>query len=644
MAKYKLGGEVAKRYRVKLAVPGLERSYRISQPGWKLLEAMAKRWKLPFRFEERDEWRFIHADGMVLNANAIAGWGEARRQRSALIDQLAVLEANITSISGIVANRPRFQVLGREIIEQFVRTLTSWDEVLEAGMPKEELAEVAPRFTVPVDAQFGVRFQPALFRKYVAGKLFWAMTPPMPFTLHTDHFQAQTIGHPHVYAEMNLCVGDARFDYSNPFQALGMLREWYLGYQEKDVANKQWVEHSRMWWRANGEAFVKRGGAYVIEGPDAYHEVSAKRTLTTEEVGHFVEATNWVAGEVVEEIEEGEGVPEVLATDAITKQPGYILLDFGIANGEDWQPCAFDDGHALTKTYILWRTDQGDGRRGPTTTTYLCPCHFAELGMTPPGTWVRDNFDRRHLDVEELDEEVRRRDAYYCEGNEYTEGYIHPEDGTPTLPATHRQGLSYYFCTGHARTYFPDWAAKEGGRGGRLKAAATEMTKMVLTGELGANRKLRLQEFTALFPDTSKLWRSPCKLCGEELQAHWGFLCPTRATFVLPVGHLANRTQQPLRSYFSFEVADYLAVKDEVAAIKKKLEGGKEEVPVTSFTNLISRLRTTKGVWLDEVGKPREHYVVDTLRKFGRDVEADRLCTDCGRVWKDHSGPNCPNG
>lgn len=605
--------------RVKLSVPGLERQYRITPGGWDFLIAMAKRWDLPFRFEEREEWRYIHPEGIVTNANALMGWTEARRQRGALLEQRRILDANIAQISAIVADRPHFNLISKSFIHDFVRTLPSWDEMLEAGVPGEELANIPPRFEVPVDASYGVRFQPALFRKYVAGKEFWAMTPPMPFTLHADHFQAQTIGHPHVYAGMHLCIGDARFDYGNPFQALATLREWYLGYQERDVANKQWLEHSRMWWRANGEAFLQRGDAYVIEGPDERHELSAKVKLSPERARLFIDAPGWVPGEVVEE---GEEAP------ARRLLPEGAFFESGRA--EEERPCALENGHVNTYYYV-----RVEGR-----THFLCVCHLAEAGLWPD----RTTFPDGDQDLEAVDEE----DGYRCDMWQYLHGYLPSRlenNRTPAQWRIHLRTGQAYVCDAHARLLVPNFL---GGAKPTLRGPITAMKKVVLAGELGANRRLREQDLSALFPNLNLLWRSTCKECGEELQLHWGLLCPTKATHVLPVGHFANRTQQPLRSFSSFEEEEYATVQAEVEQWKQRFAEAKDvasvpEFKTNSFVNLIGRLRTTKGTALDEKDRAREFFVIDTLRKFGREVTTTTRCTDCGRTWKDHVGPICPD-
>ena len=610
--------EDSRQYRLRFVIPGMEKTRVIRGWQWRSLQKLAKKWGLHFTFEKRDEWLTIKPDGIPLNVAAIVQWRGDKMQMDSLRAQAQELEQRMGEVrERLGARHPSFQVLEPAFVERFVTTLDQWDEVLESGMAGKELDYIAPRFTVPQDAQMAVRLQPVRLRKWISGKEFWAITPPMPFTLHPDHVLAQNVGHPHVYPDIGkLCVGDAKFDYGNPFNVMGVLREWYVGYNPKDVADKDWLQHSRMWWQANGALFLEKG-ALVIEAPDRERERSALNVLSAEDVKRFCSVKGWVAEKAqAEEVEEEQGPP----MRAYERWGGaeWVWLAINRVYPYDAHFCEVD-GHAMAVVEAVVSRD-GD----PNTIIYLCGCHLAELNMYEPD--VRASTLRAEAEL------LVGQHARMCQAGSFF------TNATAALPAT-RTSHGHYLCEGHALLF-------RGGRGGAAGNPTRDMDKAVLAGELGAGHVLSNELLQQRFPNRAALWRSACRECGEALEAHWGLTCPRDAKFRLAADHPANHAQVELWSKWDW--ADAKANEDvgiEVAKFKAHFAKHPKDAThggeLKSFANIVRRLKANDGTELDGVGGDREHWVVDTLRKFGREVTAETRCVDCAQPWSAHTGPNC---
>ena len=623
------GGDTGlRRLRVKLQVPGLERNRVMSEAEWGLLAAIATRLDLPFAFETRGEWRIIRPKGYVLNSAAIAQYGERRRERDIQQGKLRDTQAYIDELNGGLRDRPRFIVLSEDMVKRFVGTVAQRDDIVEAGVAGEVLSSTPPRFEVQQDAVMALRLQPVRFRKFVMGREFWAITPPMPFTLHVDRIMAQATGHPHVYPDkLTLCVGDARFDYGNPFQVVDMLREWYVGYAPKDVADKDWVRHSKMWWRANGEEWLAREDARLIEAPNDEREKSEVSVLSPLDLERFCRGNGWVAGEVI-------GVPEAPPAPPPVRMAAWEAYgqdDYNWTNLQtvDYGVCCMPE-HAAPADARARLT----GRRGGQGVTFLfCACHLAELNLAEQGSdRLRDRTNAQPLPQDVI--------ASMCGG-----GLVYGGFPVTTLHATHIVG-DVPLCAGHARlftSHMPD-----------VQPAAprpeVEMEHMVLRGEMGAGQALNQGRYHAQFPARVALgWHAPCARCGEELQSHWGITCPREAPFRLAAEHPLNRTDDELWSRWDFDDDEALqGVLERVAHLKAEVGGKARPKNFSSFQDMVRRLKAANGSELDGPEGARTHWVVDTLRKFGPDVRPGTLCLDCFRPWAEgeagarpHNGPDC---
>ena len=612
-----------KRVKVRYNIPGLERTRNTTPTQWDFMVALAKRWKLPFDFEVRGEWRHIVPRGIVLNATNINRYQQLRTEKVAYEKQMEMVQSSITAVTRQLQDRPRFQVLGQEVVERFVSTLSSWEEVLESGLPGKELSGTAPRFTVPREARMGLRLQPVRLRKFVAGKEFWGISPPMPFVLFADHLMAQQNGHPHVYAaELKLCVGDAKFDYGNPFQAIGTLREWYVGYNPRDVADKDWITHSRMWWRAHADAYFANGNTWVIEGPDRQREYSQLVELSREEVERFCSAKGWVPEAAHAPPEEEVVPPEepLVARDRWADTTWTSLRSLS-----NYDTLCSVDGHAGARARLQGRSNT----TGADVELYLCACHLAELNFAEEGSALMIQPQRSARRPPEAVEMV-------CEANSIITG-----NPVGTLPATHLLVGGAAVCAGHARYISSDMDVPA--RADPIQ----ELVQLVLSGEMGPGRRQNQMALTAQFGNCAQGWLTPCSLCGEVLDVHWGLACPKTAPYRLAPDHELNRQETILWSRYDFDAAHMGPVWKEVDSLKKHFEKDRKEKGGTdrgksSYENMVRMLSASDGSPMDNDGGRREFWVIDTLRKFGRDVNAATRCVDCGGTWKDsHLGPDC---
>lgn len=379
--------------------------------------------------------------------------------------------------------------------------------------------------------------------------------------------------------------------------------------------------------------YVKEHGGLVVEAPDARHEHSAVAALTEEDVARFNSATSWVPEahreEVVKEVVEAPPEPRLRAAELYGA--GDIMWQ-RLTRVEDRILCsiAHDVGGPIGPNLLVGT------RGGEAITLHLCTEHLAELHFLEEGTTVSILADAPVLVPEAERGGVCQADLFIHHPNRRCAGeiaYILPYSG-------------FYVCPGHAE-YMRNLARQAGAIDPTL-----EIQQMVQSGELGSGRRQNQTAFKALFPRLDDGWQTRCKECGEALDAHWGLACPSKAPYVLAVDSPYNRLGVEARSRFEFTPEVMKALDEEVAALKRTFaedrEKNKDKAKLRgkdSFEEVVRRLVGADGTALDEPGGAREHWVVDTLRKFGRGVLNGTRCVDCGGKWDkeegSHNGPDC---
>lgn len=292
------------KYDAYIKIAGTTRSHLSTPSKREVLTLLIKKFKLPYKLRKVGTNVYVEPTGMVLGANEKALYDQRKRNIENLRKELA------TALEAQPTHRPRLTVISPQQVLTYLRGVAQWPEIAELGRGGTTLAKGGLlRLVIPRSAHVGIRFWPVLFHRVNSRRIKWAMTPPIPFVLGKEEIKGNGAGgHPHLYTNTSMCVGNARFAYENVFQCVPLLREWYMGYNPRDIATGDWVANSRNVWRRDIDQFFRDfPEPKVIIAPWVGAEKSEVIPLTRDMVLEFINAPDWVlAGRTDEQNDEGE--------------------------------------------------------------------------------------------------------------------------------------------------------------------------------------------------------------------------------------------------------------------------------------------------------------------------------------------------